>query len=71
MPNPQDDLRSTADSIRRDVELVKQLEEQKESLDISDPRFERLSARIEHLASALHGKAAAERELTQELNGGQ
>lgn len=67
MSNPQDDLRSTEDSIRRDAERVKQLEDQKASLDPTDPLVERLSVQIERLANGLQGKAAAERELSREV----
>ena len=53
MSNPQDDLRSTEDSIRRDAERLKQLEDQKASLDPTDPLVERLSVQIERLANGL------------------
>ena len=44
------------------------LQEQKAALEPTDPRVERLSEEIERLASALQGKAAAERELTREIS---
>lgn len=67
MSNPQDDLRSTEDSIRRDAERLKQLEDQQASLDPGDPRAERISVQIKRLANRLQGKAAAERELSREV----
>lgn len=67
MSSPQDDLRSTEESIRRDAQQVQVLEEQKASLDPADPRVERLSEQIERLATGLQGKAAAERELSREV----
>lgn len=68
MSSPQDDLRSTEDSIRRDAELVKTLEDQKAALDPADPRVEQLSIRIERVAIGLQGKTAAERELSREIS---
>jgi hypothetical protein len=70
MSNPRDDLRSTEESIRRDAERVALLEEQKASLDPTDPRVAHLSERIERLADGLHGKAAAEREIVREIDSG-
>ncbi len=67
MSNLQDDLRSTEASIIRDAELVRALEEQKASLEPTDPRVERLSRQIEHLAIGLAAKTAAERELSEEV----
>lgn len=67
MSNPRDDLRSTEESILRDAELVRVLEARKAALDPTDPRVEQLSQQIEHLATALLGKTAAERELSKEV----
>ena len=67
MPHPHDDLRSTAESIRRDAEQVKALEDEKTSLDPEDPRVDLLSEQVERVIEVMHGKAAAERELSEEL----
>ena len=67
MSNPRDDLRSTEESIRRDAEQVQALEALKSTLEPTDPRVERLSEQIERLATGLQGKAAAERELVEEV----
>ena len=67
MSNPRDDLRSTEESIRRDADRVKELEDQKSALDPADPRVEQLSVQIERLAGGLRGKAAAERELSEQV----
>lgn len=67
MSNPEDDLRSTEESIRRDAKRVEELETLKASLEPTDPLVERLSEQIERLATRLQGKAAAERELVDEL----
>jgi len=69
MPDPRDDLRSTAESIRRDADQVRALEEEKLDLDPTDPKVVRLSERIERLTGGLHAKAAAERELGEQIQG--
>lgn len=67
MPDPNEDLRSTQDSIRRDADRLKGLEDQKGALDPGDPRLEELSEEVERTTAALHDKARAERELTEEI----
>jgi hypothetical protein len=67
MSKPSDDLRSTEESIRRDAEQVESLEDEKAALDPADPQVPQLSERIEELATGLQGKAAAERELSEEI----
>jgi hypothetical protein len=67
MPQPRDDIRSTAESIRRDAEQVKALEDEKAGLDPEDPRVDVLSERIEHVIADMQAKAVAERELSEEL----
>jgi hypothetical protein len=67
MRDPRDDLRATEESIRRDADHVKSLEEEKAALDPADPRVAGLSEQVERVASALQDKAVAERELSEEL----
>ena len=67
MADPQQDLHATAESIRRDAELVKTLEEQKADLDPADPRVVGISERVERIADGLQDKATAERELAEEI----
>ena len=67
MADPQQDLHATAESIRRDAELVKTLEEQKADLDPADPRVVGISERVERIATGLQDKATAERELAEEI----
>lgn len=67
MSDPRQDLRATAESIRRDAEQVKILEEEKEVLDPTDARIPLLSEQVERLTAELHDKAAAERELSDEI----
>jgi hypothetical protein len=61
----RDDLRATEESMRRDSARVKALEDEKASLDPSDPRVPELSEQVERATAALHDKAAAERELSE------
>ena len=67
MPDPRQDLRATEDSIRRDADHVKTLEEEKAALDPTDPRVVRLSEQVERITARLQDKAAAERELSEEI----
>lgn len=67
MADPGQDLQATAESIRRDAELVKTLEEQKADLDPGDPRVVGISERVERIADGLQDKATAERELAEEI----
>ncbi len=66
-PTREQDLRATADSIRRDAEQVATLEEQKTVLDPADPRVVHISEKVERLAAGLQDKAVAERELVEEI----
>ena len=67
MSDPRDELRSIEDSIRRDAEQVNALEDEKASLEPTDPRMEHLSEQVERLATALQGKAVAEREVVEDV----
>jgi hypothetical protein len=69
MSDSHHDLRSTAESIRHDAEQVAALEGEKSSLDPTDPRVGELSERLERLGARLQGKTAAEKELTEEVQG--
>ena len=67
MRDQQDDLRATEESIRRDAEQVKTLEEEKAALDPADPRIAGLSQRVVEVAAGLQNKAVAEQELSEEI----
>ncbi|HVA87604.1 MAG TPA: hypothetical protein VNF73_14970 [Candidatus Saccharimonadales bacterium] len=69
MPDPREDLRSTEDAIHHDAERINHLEEEKAGLDPADPRVVDLSHQVESLAIALRGKGAAERALSEEIQG--
>jgi len=67
MPDPRDDLRATEQAIHEDAQQVQSLEEQKAALDPSDPRVGELSDKVGRLAAGLKDKAAAEIELSEEI----
>lgn len=63
----RDDLRSTAEALQEDADLLAALEREKETLDASDPRMPDLARRVEELLRRMAAKAAAERELVDEI----
>ena len=67
MPDQRDDLRATEESILNDTEQLRDLEEQKSSLDPADDRVPELSADAERVANQVRDKAAAERELAERV----
>jgi hypothetical protein len=69
MPDPIEDLRSTEESILEDAESVLTMERDKSELDPSDPRVGDLSDRIKRKTTELDAKAAAERDLVDEVHG--
>jgi predicted nuclease with TOPRIM domain len=69
MPDPRDDLRATEESIRNDTDRLKELEEQKASLDPGDERVPELSEQVERLSNDLRNKSAAERDLAERSQG--
>ena len=67
MTDPEEDLRSTAESIKRDAARVHELESEKIALDPADPKVVELSDQVERIAAGLRDKAVAERELSEEI----
>ena len=67
MPDQQHDLRATEESIQRDADTLKRLEEEKTDLDPRDARVDRISEQVEEVAKGLRDKAVAERELSHEI----
>lgn len=67
MSDAHDDLRATSEAIQDDAERLAAMEEEKRSLDATDPRVEELSREIEALARAVRNKATAERQLSEEI----
>jgi hypothetical protein len=66
MPDLEDDLRSTADSIAGDAAQLAALEDEKAGLAADDPRMIELSAEAEDLARAIVPKTQAEHELAED-----
>ena len=64
------DLRATSEAIQDDAERLAGLEARKRSLDAADPEVVDLSQQIETLARRMADKAAAERELSEEIQAG-
>lgn len=64
----EDDLRSTAESIARDVERLARLEAAKLKLDPSDDRVDAISREVYDLAGEVRTKARAELELSELLD---
>jgi archaellum component FlaC len=67
MTNPRQELRATEEAIREDAKTIAHLEEEKEGLDPTDPKVERLSERVRSVAGVLKDKTAAEKELVEEI----
>jgi hypothetical protein len=65
MPDPQDELRETAESIAQDAQIIERLEDEKTSLDVDDPRASELSNQVEALAAQLHDKSRVERDIVE------
>ena len=64
------DLRATSEAIQDDAERLAELEARKRSLDTADPEVVELSQQIDMLARRIADKAAAERELSEEIQAG-
>jgi hypothetical protein len=64
-----EDLKATATDLAADAERLKQVEQEKVSLDPTDPRLRELAAEAEAIARDLPTKAAAQSELVEELSG--
>jgi hypothetical protein len=70
VPDLEDDLQATSDSLLRDLERIRVLEEEKRLLDPHDPRAAELAARIEELTRRTRVTSQAEREIVEEIQGG-
>lgn len=68
MPDPNEDLRSTEESIHEDAETVQKMEREKSELDPTDPRVGELSDRIKDKTAELDDKAAAEQALSAQIS---
>ena len=70
MPDADEDLRATSESIQDDAGRLEALEEEKAGVATDDPRLSTLSREAERLAHNIAAKATVERALTDELQGG-
>ena len=70
MPDTEEDLRATSESIGDDAARLKALEEEKAALDAHEPRLTQLSREAEQLAQGMATKTTVERVLSDELQGG-
>jgi hypothetical protein len=69
MPDAKRDLRATSEAIRDDAQLLADLEARKLSLDPADPEVDELSIEVQDLVRTIGYKAAAERQLAEEIGG--
>ena len=67
MPDTEMDLRATSEAIQADAQELAELEARKLALDPADPEVDRLSIEIQEHVRRIAHKAAAERELAEEL----
>ena len=63
----EQDLRSTSDEIRADVDRLTDIEAEKQQLDPEDPRIDELSEVAVSVADRIAREARAERQLGREL----
>ena len=66
MSELEDDVRVTAESIAADAERLKQVEQAKTELPISDPALRDLAAEAEQLIETLADKAGVQSALVDE-----
>ena len=62
----REDLASTAASLQHDAQQVAEIEDEKQSLDVDDPKVDRLSTEAERLAVQIQHKSRIERDLAAE-----
>lgn len=70
MSDLEGDFRATSEDIAAEAGRLKAIEEEKSRLDPADPRAQELSEESERIARRLVPKTVAEREITDEANGG-
>jgi hypothetical protein len=64
-PNSIGTLRTTSDSLLRDLDVLATLEEQKRDLASDDPRLVEVATRIEEIAQRVLNLTVRQRELTE------
>lgn len=68
MANVRRELRATSDSLRRDLEALAALENQKRTLAFDDPRLADLARQVEEIAARLLSRSAAQSSLTDAVS---
>ena len=66
----ESDIQATAEDIAADSETLKGIEEEKATLEATDPRLLELSRKAKTLGREIASKTVAEHELVLEANGG-
>lgn len=61
----RDDLAATSESIHDDAQQIARIEEEKQGLEIGDPRLTSLSNEAERLAGHVQHKSRVERALSE------
>ena len=61
-----EDLAATSESLKEDARRLFEIEDEKEHLDIDDPKLDELSLQAERLAEDVKHKSRVERALTEE-----
>ncbi|HYN70808.1 MAG TPA: hypothetical protein VEX41_11470 [Candidatus Eisenbacteria bacterium] len=62
----REDLTATSESLQDDARQIAQIEDEKQDLDIDDPRLDKLSRDAERLAGDVVRKSRVERALSEE-----
>lgn len=60
----REDLAATSESLRSDAERLSEIEEDKQGLEMDDPRLHDLSHEAERVAGQVQTKSRVERELS-------
>jgi hypothetical protein len=62
----REDLTATSESLKEDSRRLFDIEDEKQELDIDDPRLDELSSQAEQLAGEVQRKSRVERALSEE-----
>ena len=65
MPDARRDLRATSDALRRDLDALASLEDEKRRLALDDPHATELAHQIEEIAERVLGRTSVETDLTK------
>ena len=66
MTNLPDALRATSDALLRDLEALSRLEDEKRSLEPSDPRLLELAGQVEEIATRVLARSGEQRSLSEQ-----